>query len=593
MTVPTSPRFIFADRLRQESERVLEDVVFQRSPVQSQLLRFLVDATLREGPAPSQYEIAVDALGKDPDFDLANDSYPRVQISRLRSNLDNYYSRNRPFDGVRLKIRQGRYQLDLVRAGDGRSDDRIATVTTALPEQLSGSSANAGDTSNASSPERAPGHSHFDLVDPEMDDDIAMLTPRGQQWREKAKNRLSLVVALAAITFFLFAALLYNAVAPWWKDDRSPAPLVASGDVPSIGFEIDTKGMVGDGGAFGDEIQIALRKAEIAVGDSFIARVMREGRDEAPDYTLTLDFGQASGSKFEAFMTLAGADGKTLFTDRLRFDPENRTAFDEELDAALIEVVSPAGAISEEQFEKWGRDPKTDYQCFVTIENLRADYGRVGSMVDQCIADHPDSTYTPFFLARRAFMHYQTLHLAGEPKTMSGKGWRDLTAALEMDRFNPFANFVAAKVYLANGDCRGARVHMRSAFDRSASYPALIAALGAEANSCPELFETEEFSSLQLQAIVEHTPASEPLHHLYLLIATASSGDRENAATLAKRARVQGEEGKEERTIALLERAIVDSDFARANADRLRKDVGLFIWGDAAVEQLVENLTQT
>ena len=104
----------YAEQLRIEAESVLDDPSFRRSPVQSRLLKYLVDRTAKGGAAPTQFEIAVDALGKDENFDLANDSYPRVQISRLRANLDAYYARNKPATGRRIALVTGQYKLVMV-----------------------------------------------------------------------------------------------------------------------------------------------------------------------------------------------------------------------------------------------------------------------------------------------------------------------------------------------------------------------------------------------------------------------------------------------------------------------------------------------
>ncbi len=108
------PRSRFENKLRLEADRLLEDLLFLRSPVQSRLLNYLVDRSLNHLPPPSQYEIAVDGLGKDADYDLSSDSYPRVQISRLRKNLDNYYARNLPLEDLRIALKPATYELTLI-----------------------------------------------------------------------------------------------------------------------------------------------------------------------------------------------------------------------------------------------------------------------------------------------------------------------------------------------------------------------------------------------------------------------------------------------------------------------------------------------
>ena len=75
-----------------ERDRLLSDAEFARSPSMSKLLRFLVDYKLSGSSTPLKaYTIAVDALGRDENFDTQTDSYPRVQMGRLRRMLDNFY----------------------------------------------------------------------------------------------------------------------------------------------------------------------------------------------------------------------------------------------------------------------------------------------------------------------------------------------------------------------------------------------------------------------------------------------------------------------------------------------------------------------
>src|SRR3546814_2929692 len=91
-----------------ELERVFSSTEFSRSPVMRRLLRFLIDQTLAgKGEQLKAYSVAVDGLGRDPDFDAQSDSYPRVQVGRLRRMLDAYYERYGLVNGERLVIPNG------------------------------------------------------------------------------------------------------------------------------------------------------------------------------------------------------------------------------------------------------------------------------------------------------------------------------------------------------------------------------------------------------------------------------------------------------------------------------------------------------
>ena len=110
--------------LETEVERVLADPHFQRSPVLSRLLRYLCIQTVLPKNAPiTQFSIAVEGLGRRDDYDQDAESYVRVQISRLRKSLAEYYSRNQPGNGLCAFLRHGDYTL------------RLAPIERAYPEQ--------------------------------------------------------------------------------------------------------------------------------------------------------------------------------------------------------------------------------------------------------------------------------------------------------------------------------------------------------------------------------------------------------------------------------------------------------------------------
>lgn len=110
----------------------------------------LSDSTFR----PTAYTVAIDALGRDANFYDESDSYPRVQISRLRRMLDNFYLRE---DGEnRLKLPHCKYELLLEpntaapkgfspQNPNGQTKARQAEVT--FPSRLSQSDSNRFQTS--------------------------------------------------------------------------------------------------------------------------------------------------------------------------------------------------------------------------------------------------------------------------------------------------------------------------------------------------------------------------------------------------------------------------------------------------------------
>ena len=113
---------------RQEVERVLASGIFERSPSLAQVLTYIC-AKYFEGTADSikEYNIAVDAFGRPPDFDQKKDSIVRVQVHRLRERLAEYYETRGASDEVQIVIPQGRYVPTFVRRSE-----------TPAPKNLSG-----------------------------------------------------------------------------------------------------------------------------------------------------------------------------------------------------------------------------------------------------------------------------------------------------------------------------------------------------------------------------------------------------------------------------------------------------------------------
>lgn len=123
-----------------ERDRLLCSSEFARSPTMSKLLHFLVDHKLLEEAKPlTAYTVAVDALGRDDSFDTQIDSYPRVQIGRLRRMLDHFYLREK--SEYRLHIPYHHYEIILgsnepdQKTGDPTADDLPTEKLLVDPEQ--------------------------------------------------------------------------------------------------------------------------------------------------------------------------------------------------------------------------------------------------------------------------------------------------------------------------------------------------------------------------------------------------------------------------------------------------------------------------
>jgi hypothetical protein len=103
-----------AVRLTEKVDGILASPAFLRAPILSRLLRYLLDRTIAgEADNLKAYTIAVDGLDRSPDFDAQFDSYPRVQMVRLRKALETFYLENSTLPQPFVYLGAGSYRLQL------------------------------------------------------------------------------------------------------------------------------------------------------------------------------------------------------------------------------------------------------------------------------------------------------------------------------------------------------------------------------------------------------------------------------------------------------------------------------------------------
>src|SRR5690348_8353880 len=100
------------DALAAEVERILESDTFRNSEALRRLLRFLADKRLAgEADQLKEYSVGIDALGKPATYDPRHDSTVRIQVSRLRQKLAEYYRTEGKHDAQVVDLPKGRFKL--------------------------------------------------------------------------------------------------------------------------------------------------------------------------------------------------------------------------------------------------------------------------------------------------------------------------------------------------------------------------------------------------------------------------------------------------------------------------------------------------
>ena len=121
-------------RIHREIKHVIDAGALGRSKTYRALLYYLADASA-DGHLPKEIDIATDVLGRN-NFDPAADSAVRVYVHKLRQKLDTYYDNLSGFDGERLSITKGKYQLRLSAVDNGPLAERHIPWRTLLVSLL-------------------------------------------------------------------------------------------------------------------------------------------------------------------------------------------------------------------------------------------------------------------------------------------------------------------------------------------------------------------------------------------------------------------------------------------------------------------------
>ena len=111
-------------RERAELETVLSSTLFVRAPDLSKILRHVCERHFsNEADSIKEYSIAVEALGRGPNFRPEEDSIVRVQAARLRKHLKKYYETDGVDHPLQIRISATGYKPEFMHAGGPGGQD--------------------------------------------------------------------------------------------------------------------------------------------------------------------------------------------------------------------------------------------------------------------------------------------------------------------------------------------------------------------------------------------------------------------------------------------------------------------------------------
>ena len=101
---------------RAELEAVLSSEAFARSPIVAQMLKYICERHFSgQSHEIKEYNIAVDAFGRQPNFDQTRDSIVRVEAHRLRKRLQEYYQQQGAGHQIQIILPPGNYVPQFIR----------------------------------------------------------------------------------------------------------------------------------------------------------------------------------------------------------------------------------------------------------------------------------------------------------------------------------------------------------------------------------------------------------------------------------------------------------------------------------------------
>jgi hypothetical protein len=120
--------------LNRQAAAIRASGILGRSGQTQRLFDYLVGC-VAQGKSPKELEIAIDALGRGPDFDVSQDALVRVYIHKLRKRLDDYYAGAGQQEDPRIVMPRGEYRLAL--ATRAPSGDDTASIPELHPQKAS------------------------------------------------------------------------------------------------------------------------------------------------------------------------------------------------------------------------------------------------------------------------------------------------------------------------------------------------------------------------------------------------------------------------------------------------------------------------
>lgn len=494
--------------MRGELYHILRDRSFLKSPTLSKLLAYLVFETINgNGDKLKSYTVAVDCLGKSPDFDAKSDSYPRVQTMRLRKLLEAFYSKNLPSNGLCLYMVAGSYRV------------RLGPPETAYPELFRPLSTNR--------------------IAPEHGSDDALVEPESKHKAVAAfdEPEHKVGVEIASILAFSFAITMVVAAAYYWLSGmyqsdvaRAQSPRVA--EVPVVLVNAIQSSDDAQTVAAADDVFAELVDG---LGRSWAVRVsLPQDKTDQPsqktqaDYQLQARLGKLKEGRHPLYLRLTETRSSELvWSSTAWLDPEKDAP--DNLGPSIAQLASPFGIIAKREAEQITNDTQNGYACLMRyVTYLRTQDLAARPVLEKCLKiPVDDARLNAVRMAIRSFFLVETS--TPENRAARFKQAKILSSrAVANEPEEAYTHFAEARFHYVMGQCDAGNAHTRHAVKANPYDPVLLAILGNFASECG-MPGADKFID---QAFNQRTPG-ETFSRLTLILASIRRNDRERLIALS------------------------------------------------------------
>ncbi|MEP7350256.1 MAG: hypothetical protein ABI668_09950 [Sphingorhabdus sp.] len=489
--------------MRAEAAQILQDPQFLNSPTLARLLNWLVEETIAgRGDKIKSYTVAVEGLGRSNDFDSQADSYPRVQIGRLRKALETHYAQHGSTRDWCLYLQPGSYRI------------RTGQLEQAYPHLYRPLSGDA--LIQAKSEE---------LV---ADDVGRMAMSPLSPFNLKAPKLPLLWIMIALATTLLLTVALQNLS----DDGMAKKKILQSSNSPVVQLAPIT-------GADGPQSASIANSAYALIADGLSRSWLTQVR--------TGPSGNSSSSGWlPATYNLEtqlgdGHDGSKILFVRLNEIDSSTTVWSasQPIDAAkpigdsvapvISQMGGPYGAIARHQtrLAKDRFDP--GYNCLLQylsfLESLDRKQGR---RVYECLQQpSPETRLEAVRYAFLASYSFDNEKAVAQPGAAVQNALKLSRRAIEINPKEAYAQFAMARTYFINDDCSSVRRYAQLAVSANPYDPIILAVAGNFNTFCGH---DEGFD--MLDKAYRYRVDGESFARLSLILAFIQSGDLDRLPTL-------------------------------------------------------------